>query len=175
MGEIERVAQDLEAFKQLEVLKLHGRLNAQEQDRIFQKSRMRRIVLATNIAETSLTIPGVTAVIDTGYRRQASFDVKRGIDRLDLARISQASATQRAGRAGRTAPGRVIRLWSESLQQALEGNDPPEVQRLDLTSWLLSIIDYHGPHLDDFPFFREARATAHEAGSEIIARFRCAR
>lgn len=154
VGEIERVSEELAPrFSTFEFLPLHGRLTAAEQDRVFEASKKRRVVLATNIAETSLTIPGITNVIDTGYQRQASFDNKRGINRLDLARISQASATQRAGRAGRTAPGRVVRLWSESLQQALESHDVPEVMRLDLTAWLLAIIDYHGPELDDFPFF----------------------
>ena len=94
------------------VLPLHGRLPADEQDRALRPADRRKVVLATNVAETSLTIDGIRAVVDTGYARFASHDPARGLERLELGRISRASADQRAGRAGRT-PGVCVRLWSE--------------------------------------------------------------
>ncbi|MCX7048605.1 MAG: helicase-related protein, partial [Candidatus Sumerlaeota bacterium] len=91
---------------------LHSSVSNEEQDRALQPSERRKVILATNIAETSLTIDGVRTVIDTGLARVLISDARLGIDRLELRRISRASAAQRAGRAGRTAPGRCIRLWS---------------------------------------------------------------
>jgi len=92
-----------------------------------------------NIAETSLTIDGVTTVIDSGLARIAHHDPQRGFDRLDLARISQASATQRAGRAGRTGPGRCLRLWSEREQRMLAPFEIAEVHRVDLCAAVLAL------------------------------------
>lgn len=124
------------------VLPLHGNLPAEEQDRAIRPSDRRKIILATNIAETSLTIDGVRTVIDSGLARSASFDPGRGLDRLELGRISRASATQRAGRAGRTAPGRCIRLWSEREQRGLNEAEQPEVQRVDLCAAVLALHDW---------------------------------
>jgi ATP-dependent helicase HrpB len=123
----------------VEMLPLHGALPSDEQDRALRPSRRRKLILATNIAETSLTIDGVRTVIDSGLMRSPSYDPARGLDRLDLCRISKASATQRAGRAGRTATGRCIRLWSEREQQGLPEADLPEVSRLDLTATVLAV------------------------------------
>ncbi len=95
------------------VLPLHGSLSSDDQDRALLPANRRKVVLATNVAETSLTIDGVTTVIDSGLARFATYDPARGLDRLELGRISRASAAQRAGRAGRTAPGRCLRLWAE--------------------------------------------------------------
>ena len=100
----------------------------------------RKVILATNIAETSLTIDGVTVVIDSGFARVAAFDPRRGLDRLELKKISQASAAQRAGRAGRTAPGRCVRLWSQKEQADLKEFELPEVKRVDLCS---AVLDFH--------------------------------
>jgi len=121
------------------VLPLHGSLTADEQDLALRPSEQRKIILATNIAETSLTIEGVTNVIDTGLARLASYDAERGLDRLDLCRISRASAEQRAGRSGRTAPGRCIRLWSEKEHHALNAYETPEIRRVDLAGTALSL------------------------------------
>jgi ATP-dependent helicase HrpB len=99
----------------------------------------RKIILATNIAETSLTIDGVTAVIDSGLARIANYDPQRGFDRLELKRISQASATQRAGRAGRTGPGKCIRLWSEREQRGRPRFAVPEIHRVDVCSAVLAL------------------------------------
>ena len=95
------------------MLPLHGSLSAEEQDRALRPSDRRKIILSTNVAETSLTIDGVTTVIDCGLARFVRYDGARGIDRWETYRISRAAADQRAGRAGRTGPGTCIRLWSE--------------------------------------------------------------
>lgn len=154
--EIHRVMRYLEPLNlPAKVYALHGGLSAQEQDQVIRSAKERRIILATNVAETSLTIPGIRAVIDSGYRKWAIFDPGKGMDRLDLCRISQASATQRAGRAGRLGPGRVIRLWSEQRHHLLEAHDLPEMMRGDLCAFLLQILDFHGPDLQSFPFFQK--------------------
>ena len=99
----------------------------------------RKVILSTNVAETSLTIDGVTTVIDTGLARIVRYDAERGIDRWELARISRAAADQRAGRAGRTGPGRCIRLWSERDQRGLADFEQPEIHRVDLCGTVLAL------------------------------------
>ena len=121
------------------VLPLHGSLAAEAQDRAMRRSDRRKIVLATNVAETSLTIDGVTTVIDSGFARFARHDASRGLDRLELGRISRASADQRAGRAGRTAPGRCLRLWPEREDRGRPAFDEPEIRRVDLSSTILTV------------------------------------
>jgi ATP-dependent helicase HrpB len=95
------------------VLPLHGELPAAEQDRAVNRSNGRKVIVSTNVAETSLTIDGVTLVVDSGLARVARYDPNRGINTLLIEKISAASAAQRAGRAGRTAPGLCVRLWTE--------------------------------------------------------------
>ncbi len=119
------------------VLPLHGSLPSEDQDRALRPADQRKVVLATNIAETSLTIDGVTTVVDAGLARVAGYDPVRGLDRLELARISRASSDQRAGRAGRTAPGQCIRLWTEGEHRGLPDADRAEIQRVDLTASVL--------------------------------------
>jgi ATP-dependent helicase HrpB len=101
------------ATRDIDVVALHGDQRPEDQDRALTPGKRPRVIVATNIAETSLTIPGVTQVIDGGLARKAAYDARRGINTLLIERISRASADQRSGRAGRTAPGRCIRLWSE--------------------------------------------------------------
>ncbi len=140
--EIRRTARLLGAFAEREgllVLPLYGSLSTEDQDRALRPSERRKVVLATNIAETSLTIDGVATVIDSGLARVASFDPERGIDRLELGRISRSSATQRAGRAGRTRPGRCIRLWTEREERGMAVSDLPEIHRIDLAATLLAV------------------------------------
>ncbi|MGE3820008.1 MAG: ATP-dependent helicase HrpB [Isosphaeraceae bacterium] len=140
--EIRRASAKLEPLARQEdfaVLPLHGSLPAEDQDRALRPSERRKVVLATNLAETSLTIDGVRTVIDSGLARFASVDPARGLDRLELGRISKASADQRAGRAGRTAPGRCVRLWSERETRGMAESDPPEIARVDLASTLLAL------------------------------------
>ncbi len=121
------------------VIPLHGSLPSSDQDRALQPSDRRKIILSTNIAETSLTIDGVTTVIDSGLARVVVSDPGRGIDRWSLGRISRASADQRAGRAGRTGPGRCIRLWSVRDERGVPAFDPPEIHRIDLSQTVLAL------------------------------------
>lgn len=123
----------------LDVRPLHGSLSFDDQQRALASSDRRRVIIATNIAETSLTIDGVTSVIDSGLARVPRFDPKRGLDRLELARISQASAKQRAGRAGRTQAGRCVRLWTSNEQAAMDSFELPEIRRVDLAPTVLSL------------------------------------
>lgn len=140
--EINRTSARLEPVARandLLVLPLHGSLPAEEQTRALRPSDRRKVVLATNIAETSLTIEGVDTVVDSGLARVAGYDPQRGLDRLELRQISKASATQRAGRAGRTGPGRCVRLWSQRDELAMEDFELPEIRRVDLCSTVLAL------------------------------------
>ncbi len=120
---------------------LHGSLTGDEQYAALRPAPpgTRKIICATNIAETSLTIEGVKTVIDAGHARVALYDPRRGLDRLELKRISKASATQRAGRAGRVGPGRCVRLWSEREHASLDDFESPEVRRVDLAQTALTL------------------------------------
>ncbi|HYT68596.1 MAG TPA: ATP-dependent helicase HrpB [Vicinamibacterales bacterium] len=126
----------------IDVVPLHGSLPADEQDRAIAEAERRRVILATNIAETSLTVAGVTAVIDAGYQKVARFDPDRGIDSLELERIPADSAEQRAGRAGRLGPGRVRRLWDHA--DRLRPRGEPEIHRIDLSETVLDILAWGG-------------------------------
>lgn len=140
--EIRRSQEQLSRQRELadfDILPLHGSLPFEEQQRAISPSRRRKIVLSTNIAETSLTIDGVRLVIDSGLSRQPSFDAERGLDSLNLRSISRASATQRAGRAGRTAAGKCVRLWTAQEHQQLDAFDRPEIARVDLAGTLLDM------------------------------------
>ena len=121
------------------VLPLHGDLSPRAQDAAVATYDQRKVVVSTNVAETSLTIDGVTLVIDAGLAKIAKYDPHRGINTLITERISRASADQRAGRAGRTAPGRCIRLWSERDHLGRRAQDLPEIKRLDLAEVLLNL------------------------------------
>jgi ATP-dependent helicase HrpB len=120
-----------------DVFPLHSSLSPRAQEQAIEPSVTPKIIVATNVAETSLTIDGVRTVIDGGLARIASFDPRRGIDTLHIHKISRASAEQRAGRAGRTAPGQCFRLWSETGHTQRAAFDAPEVHRVDLAEILL--------------------------------------
>jgi len=121
----------------LSLLSLHGSMELDEQTRVMDPEGGPRVIVATNVAETGLTIPGVTMVVDSGQHRVAGFDSARGINTLYVSRISRSSALQRAGRAGRTAPGRCARLWSKADELGMPDSLPPEILRLELSSLLL--------------------------------------
>ena len=121
------------------VLPLHGELPAAEQDRAVNRSHGRKVIVSTNVAETSLTIDGVTLVVDSGLARMARYDPNRGINTLLIEKISAASAAQRAGRAGRTAPGLCVRLWTERDHTRRPLRELSEIKRLDLAETLLSL------------------------------------
>ena len=135
-GEIRRTAERLSGLD-VEVLPLHGELPPAEQDRALSPSARRKVVLATSIAETSLTVPGVRIVVDGGFRRTPRLDAASGLARLTTQRISRAAAEQRAGRAGRTEPGVAIRLWTEALHRGLPVQDRPEMLEAELSSFAL--------------------------------------
>lgn len=127
----------------LEIVPLHGGLSADEQERALSPdASRRRVVVATNIAETSVTVPGITGVVDSGFEKVARYDAERAVDSLSLERITLAAADQRAGRAGRTGPGIAWRLWSSS--DRLRPYQTPEIHRVDLASVLLSVIGWGG-------------------------------
>ena len=136
MAEIRRTQSALDGCGAL-VLPLHGDLPPAEQDRALKPAETRRVVLATSIAETSLTVPGVRIVVDGGLRRTPRLDPATGLTRLTTARISRAAADQRAGRAGREAPGVAIRVWSQALHRGLPAYDRPEILEAELSGLTL--------------------------------------
>ena len=121
------------------VLPLHGDLTPTEQDRAISPAAQRKLILATNVAESSVTVEGVTAVIDSGLARVATYSPWTGLPTLQIGRISKASAIQRAGRAGRTGPGQVVRLYSQEDYALRSEHDTPEIARADLSQLLLSL------------------------------------
>jgi len=123
--------------ERLALIPLHGDLPADEQDLAFQPNPLRKVVVATNVAETSVTIDGIEHVVDSGLARVARYDAERGISTLMVEEISRASAEQRKGRAGRTAPGTCYRLWTESGQLNRPERNTPEIQRSDLAEVVL--------------------------------------
>jgi ATP-dependent helicase HrpB len=140
MHEIRKTVEALEnsSFtRNHDIFPLHGGLPPAAQEAAVSPGKRPKIIVSTNVAETSLTIEGVRTVIDAGLAREASFDPRRGIDTLLIRKISRASAEQRAGRAGRTGPGRAFRLWSESEHARREAFDAPEVRRVDLAETVL--------------------------------------
>lgn len=132
-------------------LPLYGELTAAEQDAALARYAKRKAIIATNVAETSLTIEGVRLVIDSGLARIARFDPRRGINTLLVEKISRGSADQRAGRAGRTAPGRCLRLWTEREHLDRATQELPEVKRLDLAEVVLTL---KASGVDDIGEFR---------------------
>ncbi|MDB5339661.1 MAG: hrpB 2 [Planctomycetaceae bacterium] len=142
------------------VLPLYGDLSPEQQDRVLSPQTQRKIVLATNVAETSVTIDGVTGVIDSGQVRQMQFDPGLGLDRLVLTKISQASSDQRAGRAGRTQPGVCLRLWMEREQRGLAADTEPEIRRVDLAGPVLELLCWGESDITAFPWFEAPRPEA---------------
>jgi ATP-dependent helicase HrpB len=141
-GEIHRCREALKEIGAVDIRPLYGSLPYPEQEKAIRPGGRRKVVLATNIAETSLTIEGVRVVIDGGYARQPRFDPASGLTRLDKVRISRASAVQRAGRAGRLGPGSCYRLWSEGTQGSLLPFTPPEIRNADLAPLALELANW---------------------------------
>ena len=166
-GEVRRAAEEIRQGVPIdaEVLELHGGLPPDEQDRAIAPSRSRRVIVATNIAETSLTVPGVTAVVDSGLHKVARYDSERGVDSLELERVSLDSAEQRAGRAGRLAPGYVVRLWSSS--DRLRSHREADIARLDLSGPLLDIVAW-GADPETFEWFEAPHPGRIDAGMALL-------
>jgi ATP-dependent helicase HrpB len=152
------------------IMKLYGDMPLEEQQAVLLPSRQRKIVLATNVAETSVTISGVTAVVDSGFFRVNRLDPRLGINRLELSRISKASADQRAGRAGRTAAGSCLRLWTEREHGLLLDYEVPEVARVELSQLLLQLIAWGEHDVRAFPWFEAPPHAAIEQALLLLER-----
>ncbi|HTB82341.1 MAG TPA: ATP-dependent RNA helicase [Candidatus Sulfotelmatobacter sp.] len=151
------ISQTIEAIRYMKeangfiVLPLHGELQPKDQDAAVARYDRRKVVVATNVAETSITIDGVRLVIDSGLARVARYDANRGINTLLIDKISQANADQRTGRAGRTAPGTCVRLWSRAEHDERAPHEMPEIRRLDLCEVVLTL---KAAGVDDLRKFR---------------------
>jgi ATP-dependent helicase HrpB len=143
-GEITTVANRLHGAD-AEIVTLHGRQSGSTQDAALRPSAVRRVVLATAVAESSLTVPGVRAVVDAGLSRVPRMDHNRGLGALVTVPVSRAAATQRAGRAGREAPGRVYRCWSQAQHDRLPAQPEPEIAAADLTGFALDLARWGHP------------------------------
>lgn len=171
VGEIESVAGALKGRVpgQVQVLPLHGRLSPKEQDAALRPSGSgQRVVLSTNLAESSLTVPGVTAVVDSGLARVLRNNPQRGIDTLSVERISLASAEQRRGRAGRIAPGRCYRLWSAADSRRLAPHEDPDVARIDLAGAALTVHGFAGKGAQAFGWFEAPHPAAWERAEALL-------
>jgi ATP-dependent helicase HrpB len=151
--EITRTVQAVQGAlgSQFVVFPLHGELSPKDQDAAVARYQQRKVVVATNVAETSLTIDGVRIVIDSGLARIPRYDPHRGINTLLIEKISRASADQRTGRAGRTAPGHSLRLWTLREQESRPAQELPEIKRLDLAEVVLTL---KASGVDDVKTFR---------------------
>ena len=158
--------------KGVEVLPLYGRLSSAEQHRVFETSKMaglrRRIILATNVAETSLTIPNIKYVIDAGTARISRYSPRAKVQRLPIEAISKASANQRAGRAGRTSPGVVIRLYSEEDFESRPEFTDPEILRTNLASVILQAAQLGLGDISAFPFLQAPDARGIKDGLGLL-------
>jgi len=167
MAEIRRAEAALAGCGAL-VLPLHGDLPPEAQDRALRPAETRRVVLATSIAETSLTVPGVRIVVDGGFRRTPRLDAGAGLTRLATLRISRAAAEQRAGRAGREGPGVAIRLWSTAQHRGLPAYDRPEILEAELSSLVLDCAAW-GAVPADLAFQDAPPAAAVAAARALLA------
>jgi ATP-dependent helicase HrpB len=150
------------------VLPLYGDLSPDQQDLAVQKYAQRKVIVATNVAETSITIDGVTAVIDSGLVRAANFDPHRGINTLLIEKISRASADQRSGRAGRTAPGISMRLWSKTDQEVRQDQEAAEIHRIDLAETLLMLTSAGKQDLEHFDWIEAPTRKSYERALELL-------
>jgi ATP-dependent helicase HrpB len=169
--EIKQTARHLEALAQernLAVLPLYGDLPAEQQDAALLPLDRRKIVLATNVAETSVTVEGITGVVDTGLARLMGFDARIGLDRLRLTPISRSSADQRAGRAGRTGPGVCVRLWSEASQRSRPEQTEPEIRRVDLAGAILQLLCWGEKDIAKFPWLEPPPESTVQHGLALL-------
>ncbi len=175
MAEIRRVESEVRNLsardRPFDLHVLHSEIAREEQDRALSGSPRRKVILSTNIAESSVTIPGVSTVIDSGLARVASFSFSSGLPRLETKGISRASAIQRAGRAGRTGPGRVVRLYARGDFEGRPTHDIPEITRADLAPVLLDLKLLgigNGEESDAFNFFEHPGVDRVAAGEELL-------
>ncbi|MBA4137927.1 MAG: ATP-dependent helicase HrpB [Opitutus sp.] len=169
--EISRTVQEIQgshALRGFVCFPLHGELPPEQQDRAVARYETRKIIVSTNVAETSLTIDGVTAVVDCGLARVARYDPHRGINTLLIEKIAVASSDQRAGRAGRTAPGICLRLWTEREHAQRPLQELPEVKRLDLAEVVLTLKAAGIDDVQHFPWLEKPEARALERAETLL-------
>ncbi len=171
MGEIASTIGALRAARtkeRLALIPLHGELQPEEQDVAFAPNPLRKVIVATNVAETSVTIDGIRHVVDGGEARVARYDAERGIGTLFIEEISRASADQRKGRAGRTAPGTCHRLWTESNHLNRAARNTPEIQRADLAEVVLLLHSLHIKKAAAFDWLDRPDAQAVERAEKLL-------
>lgn len=169
--EISRTIAALQAERALRgftIMPLHGELPADRQDAAVSRSGGRKIIVSTNVAETSLTIEGITQVIDSGLARVARYDPRRGINTLLIEKISRASADQRSGRAGRVQAGHCLRLWTERDHEDRLAHEKPEVHRVDLAESVLTLKAAGIRDVETFPWFEAPEALARERAETLL-------
>ncbi len=173
IGEINRVQRGIETCgmaSQCDILPLYADLPIEDQDRVLARSTRRKIILATNVAETSITIEGVTGVIDSGLARVMRFDANIGLPKLGIESISQASADQRTGRAGRTQAGICFRLWHAAAHRGRPRVDVPEILRADFAPALLMLASCGERDASAFPWLEPPRDDAVQSARELLER-----
>jgi ATP-dependent helicase HrpB len=180
VGEIRRCGEALSrrlGASSVELVELHGELPPEQQDAAIDprdgdggRAARRRVVLATNVAETSITLPRVTTVVDSGLVRRMQFDPASGLDRLELGRVSKASAEQRRGRAGRVAPGVCVRLWSALDQRGLDDAEVPEIRRVDVAGLALELFAFGERDLASFRFLEAPEPARLARAVELLLR-----
>ncbi|MCK8432429.1 ATP-dependent helicase HrpB [Streptomyces sp. D2-8] len=168
VGEIARVAGQLGGLGDVEVLQVHGRAPAAVQDAVLVRGERRRVVLATSVAESSLTVPGVRLVVDSGLAREPRVDHARGLSALTTVRASQAAGRQRAGRAGREAPGAVYRCWAEAEDARLPRYPSPEIRVADLTAFALQVACWGDPDASGLALLDGPPSGAMAAAREVL-------
>ncbi|MFE5757142.1 ATP-dependent helicase HrpB [Streptomyces massasporeus] len=168
VGEIARVAGQLRGLGDVEVLQVHGRAPAAVQDAVLAPGERRRVVLATSVAESSLTVPGVRVVVDAGLAREPRVDHARGLSALTTVRASQAAGRQRAGRAGREAPGTVYRCWAEAEDTRLPRYPSPEIKVADLTAFALQVACWGDPDASGLALLDGPPSGAMAAAREVL-------
>ena len=151
------------------ILPLHGKLQPEDQQKVFKEHKKRKIVFATNVAETSVTIPGVKCIIDTGLAKELCFDPKKNMNSLEVRLISKSSAEQRKGRAGRTSAGKCYRLYSEDLYNGMSKKSLPEILRVTLASTVLKLYEFGVRDVVGFNFVEEPDRATLEAAVESLA------
>ncbi|MFB6374906.1 MAG: ATP-dependent helicase HrpB [Bradymonadaceae bacterium] len=170
-GAIHRTIEVLESMSvtdDIEIVPLYGALPPEEQDEAIEPSDHRKIIVSTNIAETSLTIEGVTTVVDSGLHKQLKMSPDSGLDRLEQTHVSLASADQRSGRAGRTRPGRAYRLWTHAFEHRMPEEETAEILRVDITGPVLEVIAWSGDDPRDFDWFEAPPEHALDRAVELL-------
>jgi len=173
VGEIRQCGRQLQSLaveRNLLLAELYGDLPAAEQDAALDPGSRRKIILSTNVAETSLTIEGVTAVVDSGLARVLRYDDATGLDRLELSPISRASAEQRAGRAGRTQAGVCWRLWPAVTDRSRPEFEKPEIERVDLAGAVLQVLCWIEPDVAALPWFESPPLAALATARRLLER-----